>query len=304
MPEDDAIIADDPAPPSELADIAQDVARAEAIKPVAAALDALLSTDAGKKAAREKVLADYKTAYGADARGPLKMAYADADAKFIRAATDMKDRLQLWFNAWLAEGKPLAAIVAERDHLAARLNGRTGTREHALADAKASARAWADRYADWLAAPARIKAQISEYVTKIDQLNADINNEVKPAQAIFTFWFDVAPKHLQLRAAPVADANAPGFDILKDFAALADRLKSAPERDDGSLYLIAPNSLDAYLRTLVGTRWKAAAEALAEAESAYQLRPDDTAALKARYDKLKDNGWFERARLALEPAVQ
>ena len=293
--------ADDPAPRQELADIAEDVARADAIKPVAAALGDLFPDDPATGKAKAVVDAYTKAMGTAQVPGDLRTAYAVADQKFVRAARDMEAQLADWATRCLGTGGTLAALVAERDQVGTRLKARSGARELARADAQAASKNWADRYADWLGMPAKAKAQIGDYVDKIDKLNADINNQVKADLAIFSFWFEVAPKHLQLRNTPTSEANTPGFDVLKSYAVLAAKLKSGPERADGSLYLIEPDRLGQHLIDLVNIDWRQAAGAQAKAEAAFKLRPDDAASLKARFDKIKDDGWFARAKAVLDP---
>lgn len=183
-----------------------------------------------------------------------------------------------------------------------------GPNEKARADAQAATKKWAARYADWSAPVDKTTAQIGQYADKIDKLNADINNEVKPYAAVTTFWLVVAPLHLQL--APELDANVQTAvdkvaTELGKYPGFADFLKIGGLRTDGSLYFVrdrnlAPDAAEAK-RKWVLDKWKAAAVTQAEAEAKFKTAPDDLAAYKQRWDKLKDDAWIAEAKTIPEP---
>ena len=144
-----------------------------------------------------------------------------------------------------------------------------------------------------------------DYAGKIEKLNADINNGINADQAIFSFWFEIAPMHLQLRNEPLDDeAIEKQIDDLKTalgrISDLAAQFELGSAR--GGRQPLPSIPADA-LEQVAGTCWQAgegAAERQATAEADYKLRPDDAGALKQRWDKLKDDGWVKQAKSALE----
>jgi hypothetical protein len=129
---------------------------------------------------------------------------------------------------------------------------------------------------------------------KIDKLNADINNDLNADAAILTFWFEYAPKHLQLRRDALNNDDLQAqIDRLKAAVGsdLAKQLDPGGQRQEDDLETHRDDVLES---------WKNAADQQADAEAAYKLRPDDAATLKQRWDKLKDDGWLKDVKSALE----
>jgi hypothetical protein len=305
---------DDPLPHPDLVEIAQSAALAEALKGVSGALEDVLSSAPDKRDARNKLVADYARAAGERPLGDLRRKYEDANTRFLNAATDMlrkaageKSRLELWIENYLTtDDNSLRGLLIGYRQLRDRLAARAGPRERARDDAAARAKAWQSAVAAWAAPHNQMGALIDSYGPKIDKLNAQINNNVDADLAIYSFWFEVAPSHLQLRAETVTGANAPGVDLLS--AALAgfdeelNGLKSGSERGDGSLFLILPEGLSGK-REKVASKWREAAIAQAQAEAAYKLRPDSAAALKARADTLQQNRAADAKALLSKPTT-
>src|SRR3954447_5205301 len=302
----DAAAADDPEPAEQLAEIAESVALAEVMKPVATATEDLYATAPDKVKARRAIVDDYAKALSTPP-GDLLAKYDAADRRFVRTAQDMAETLEGWIERLLTDAGGTSAVakaLRERAQLRARLKALTGGRESARLLAQAETKWWADRFADWSAPGAKMSALVADYAGKIEKLNADINNDINADLAIFSFWFEIAPKHLQLRNEPLDDdviekqiddlktALGPGSDLAAQF-----ELGSA--RSDGSLYLIPADALEQRRRDVLAG-WKGAAERQATAEADYKLRPDDAGALKQRWDKLKDDGWLKQAKSALE----
>ena len=302
----DAAAADDPEPAEQLAEIAESVALAEVMKPVATATEDLYATAPDKVKARRAIVDDYAKALSTPP-GDLLAKYDAADRRFVRTAQDMAETLEGWIERLLTDAGGTSAVaraLGERAQLRARLKALTGGRESARLLAQAETKWWADRFADWSAPGAKMSALVADYAGKIEKLNADTNNDINADLAIFSFWFEIAPKHLQLRNEPLDDdviekqiddlktALGPGSDLAAQF-----ELGSA--RSDGSLYLIPADALEQRRRDVLAG-WKGAAERQATAEADYKLRPDDAGALKQRWDKLKDDGWLKQAKSALE----
>ncbi|MFL5035125.1 MAG: hypothetical protein ACJ8EC_08915 [Microvirga sp.] len=302
----DAAAADDPEPAEQLAEIAESVALAEVMKPVATATEDLYATAPDKVKARRAIVDDYAKALSTPP-GDLLAKYDAADRRFVRTAQDMAETLEGWIERLLTDAGGTSAVaraLRERAQLRSRVAALTGGREGARLLAQAETKWWADRFADWSAPGAKMSALVADYAGKIEKLNADINNDINADLAIFSFWFEIAPKHLQLRNEPLDDdVIEKQIDDLKtalgpdsDLAALFE-LGSA--RQDGSLYLIPADALEQRRRDVLAG-WKGAAERQATAEADYKLRPDDAGALKQRWDKLKDDGWLKQAKSALE----
>jgi hypothetical protein len=298
--------ADDPEPAAQLAEIAKSVALAEVMKPVATATEDLYATAPDKVKARRAIVDDYAKALSTPP-ADLLAKYEAAHRRFVRTAQDMAETLEGWIERLLTDAGGTSAVaraLGERAQLRARLKALTGGRESARLLAQAETKWWADRFADWSAPGAKMSALVADYAGKIEKLNADINNDINADFAIFSFWFEIAPKHLQLRNEPLDDdviegqiedlktALGPGSDVAAQF-----ELGSA--RQDGSLYLIPADALEQHRRDVLAG-WKGAAERQATAEADYKLRPDDAGALKQRWDKLKDDGWLKQAKSALE----
>src|SRR5215207_3894973 len=95
---------------------------------------------------------------------------------------------------------------------------------------------------------ARMSGLVADYAGKIEKLNADINNDINADLAIFSFWFEIAPKHLQLRNEPLDDeVIEKQIDDLKTALGpdsdLAAQFELGSARADGSLYLIPADAL-------------------------------------------------------------
>ncbi len=184
-----------------------------------------------------------------------------------------------------------------------------GELERARADAQATTKTWAARYADWSAPIDKITAQIGQYADKIDKLNADINNDINRFTAITSFWFEIAPKHLQLlpdldttvqKTVDKVAAKLAGYPDLKDLLTIGAKRNDS----DGSLYVVATAADAAAKRADVLGEWQTAAAAQADAEATFKLAPDDIASSKQRFDTLKDGGWVTEAKQKSEPLTR
>lgn len=357
---DDEVPVDDPPADTQLHEMKRQRALADASKPIEPAVEAFWSTDPDKVKAREAIQKAYRDASregsSQEAEGELLRRWRTLDEKFVNAAADMlrsgrqglvaqplkhKDsHLVTWINTYLAKGQGGKAVVrdvlVQRQQLKTRLTGRLGPREKARQEAIEDTKRWETAYGRWSAPGKEIAAVMASYADRIDQLNADINTNTNNNrdQAIFSFWFEVAPSHLQLRPAKLANEPpkakdgkatakadeasgakaeptvvsndiAPGvteiWNALKsDFPELLPYFQTGAERGDGSVYLIDPDELPKK-RENVLTAWQEAAQRQAVAEADYATRPDAAGDLKPRYDKLKDDGWVKGTREALAP---
>jgi len=290
----------------EMKNIAEALARAEAMKPLEAPITDVYSPAADKEAARKKLRDSYDAAVAKD--GALRIKFDAAVKSFDRTATDMSkgdgNILDKWLNDAFGDNKPLTVLLDERKELKPKFAAQMGDRQKARAEKDAEAKKWAARYADWSAPVDKITAQIGTYADKIDKLNADINNEVNSNLAMTTFWFDFAPKHLQIQSAIDADVKKAVDKVaakLVPYDDLANLLKIGAERDDGSLHLVATGDDAEAKRKEVLAKWKTAAEQLASADATFKLQPDDLATIKQRWDKLKDDAWVAEAKKISEP---
>lgn len=346
--------ADDPVPDTNIVEMKEQRALADANKPIEAATETIWSTDPDKIKARKAVEDAYRTAArrgtAEETAGELWIRYQKANDKFESAAADMlrsrpldwkvdKDKeaedanlreshLWRWIDTFLTpkttpsqgpEKLQVRKILLERKQVTARLMETLGEREKARQEAAEKTKNWEKAFGRWSAPDKEIAALIASYFDRIDQLNADINTGNNRDQAIFSFWFEVAPIHLQLRDETVTPETTPGValitDALKQFRTdpkkdfdLENNYKSGKDRDDGSLYLLDPGPKDppdpsplAKKRRKVLASWQRAAETQAKAEADYATRPDAAADLKPRHDKLKDDGWVKGTREALAP---
>src|SRR4051794_6656668 len=279
--------ADDPEPAEQLAEIAESVALAEVMKPVATATEDLYATAPDKVKARRAIVDDYAKALSTPP-GDLLAKYEAAHRRFVRTAQDMAETLEGWIERLLKDAGGTSAVaraLGERAQLRSRLAALTGGREGARLPAQAETKWWADRFADWSAPGAKMSALVADYAGKIEKLNADINNDINADLAIFSFWFEIAPKHLQLRNEPLDDeVIEKQIDDLKTALGpdsdLAAQFELGSARQDGSLYLIPADALEQRRRDVLAG-WKGAAERQATAEADYKLRPDDAGALKS-----------------------
>lgn len=286
--------------------IAKALALAEAMKPLEGPITDVYSDAEDKKAARQKLKEAYTAAIAKD--GPLRTKFDAAKKSFDRAATDMNrgsgSALDKWLEYAFGAKGPYKALLDAREDLKSKVAPQMGPNEKARAEKQAETKKWAARYADWSAPVDKITAQIGQYADKIDKLNADINNEVNRNVAMTTFWFEVAPRHLQLEsefAAGVEDAVDKVAAKLASYSDLKDLLKIGTERDDESLYLVATADKAEEKRRTVLDKWKDAAEKQADAETDFKLNPDDMATYKQRWDKLKDDAWIAEAKKIPEP---
>ena len=316
---------DDPRPGDALREMKRQRALADANKPIEAAVEAIWSTDPDKVKAREAVQEAYRkaarTGTTLESEGELRTRYNRANEKFVEAAHDLlrrrpdrtDDRLGSRLTTWIATYLPPAdqasdkavvrSVLRQRKQVADRLNKLLGEREKARQVALDETKRWEKAFGRWSAPDKEMGAMIASYADRIDQLNADINTGNNRDQAIFSFWFEVAPVHLQLRPDKVDESDTPGVDLIKaalkeSFPDLMDNFKSGRDRKDGSLFLIDPDNL-ANKRKQVLERWQEAAIEQAEAEAEYATRPDAAADLKPRHDKLKDDGWVKGTKEAL-----
>lgn len=302
--DDDAFPDDDPDPPDAIATITENLFLADAMRGVATATEDLYSDAPDKVKAAKDIVDAYRAAWQADPPGELRTKFNLADQNFVRTAGEMEGRFDAWLARLLADDGALDVVLGQRRQVGFRLAATRGERESDRDDAKAQAAYLAARFDDWKDPAKKIAALIGEYADKIDRLNIDIGRGVKPDLAMFSFWFEIAPKHLQIRPdalpPPVAAMATKLHDALEDLAPDVARLfLVGPQREDGRLYLIAADDLAEH-RGDVLEAWTDAARAQAEAEAAFKLRPDDAAALKPRWDKLKDDGWVKDAKTRLE----
>ncbi|MFN7398626.1 MAG: hypothetical protein ACK5SX_06070 [Sandaracinobacter sp.] len=299
-----------------LSRMAEDLAIAEARKPLEGPFSDVNADTEDKRAARLKLKEAYAAATAAT--GPLRAKFDAAKKSFNRAVIDMAavpaapsgavSALDAWLKfAFDSSGGRVNTLLNERKDLKTKTATPGGPNEQARADAQAATKAWATRYADWSAPVEKLTAQIGLYADKIDKLNADINNEVNRMAAMTSFWFEVAPRHLQIAtdleagvktAVNKVAAKLAGYEDLKDLLTIG----SARFATDGSLYLVADADTAARNRETVLENWNTSAIKQAKTEAAFKLAPDDFATNKQRYDKLKDDGWIAEAKKFPETA--
>ena len=340
---------DDPDPNPELWEMKKQRALADVSKPLEPAAEAIWSAEPDKKKARETLETAYRDAVREGSRlkaeGDLRRRYRALHEKFVNAAADMlrsqqdvvekpqklkESHLVTWLNTFLAAGQePGKAVVrealADRQQVEARLEKRMGPRELARQKAAEATKRWETAFARWSSPEKEIAAVMASYADRIDQLNADINTGNNRDQAIFSFWFEVAPLHLQLRYAELDDEGgsglvddevAPGVTkirkALTDFEELKSNYEAGAQRNDGSIYFLKPEPDTATVpdprrgdrnlaekRQRILEKWQKAAAKQAAAEADYAARPDAAADLKPRHDKLKGDGWVKGTREAL-----
>ncbi len=283
-----------------LRDLAYNLALAEAMKPIEEAVLAIHGTTPEQDAARKKLIKDYTDAVKDG--GALDKRFEAACDKFKRTALDMDG--EKFFADWLkllaSDGK-LGKLLKVRRDTGEKLNGRRGKLEGIRDDAKRVAKDWADRFVEWSDPVGGITTRIGEYADKFDKLNADINNDIDRNTAITAFWFEVAPRHIQLTENLDAETKAVVDKVKGALCAdvdLVKKLTPGKERKDGSLYFMV-GDLGAK-RVEVLAQWTSAAKKLAGEEANFKVDPDDTATLTARWDKLKDDGWLAEAKPLLE----
>ena len=182
-----AAAVDDPEPAEQLAEIAESVALAEVMKPVATATEDLYATAPDKVKARRAIVDDYAKALSTPP-GDLLAKYEAAHRRFVRTAQDMAETLEDWIERLLTDAGGTSAVaraLRERAQVRSRVAALTGGREAARLLAQAETKWWADRFADWSAPGAKMSALVTDYAGKIEKLNADINNDINADLAIF-----------------------------------------------------------------------------------------------------------------------
>ena len=292
---------DDPVVGDGLLNLQIEIATNEALKPVMAEKLAFQQGQPDeRKAAYDKVLSDgLSDDYKKADEGFRKLA-----AELIRAADGKPSQLDAWISKWLGNTNAgIAKLFDEQRQVGLRLFARGGPRECAYRQAEQAARQAKLAYENWKAPGAKIKAILDSYKDKLPKLACDLRDD--KADAIYQFWFDIAPKHLGLRPDAVSKSNAPGIDkICAALAAYPARrrvLASASERNDGGLFLIDPDDLHDRQEKVLGA-WEAAVQAEAKAKVNFDLRPDDAATLKARLAKLAADESSAIAKVLKPPA--
>jgi hypothetical protein len=243
--------------------------------------------------------AEVRTAYEAELKA-LRERHDKADKRFVDIANDLMrpvpdggSRLDMWVAAWLQPGKPLRELFRSREAAAAAFAALRGERERDREKTAAAAEQLKKASGDWAAPHTAIAAILSNYEGRFDTLNRNISSQDQTTEvAIYEFWFEVAPQHLQLRSEAVTDDNTPGLGtIMKGLEGLPEHqrvLQSGKLREDKSVFLIAPGELDGH-RKEVGVAWAKAVDCAATAAALYSLAPDDAETLKAHLQTLLQN---------------
>lgn len=314
---------DDPEPEQQLWVRKKQCALADASKPIEPAVEAIWATDPDKLKARKAIEDNYRKAAlkgkDRDSHGELRARYERGNDKFIEVGTAMlhnregkvgepevrnESHLAHWINTYMAPGTGAVwQRLRDRQQLGTRLSNRLGEREKKRQVAAVDTEKWEKAFGRWSAPDKEITRLIASYEGLLDPLAADIATGNNRALAIFSFWFEVAPIHLQLRDETVTDENAPGVQILQqvlkeEFSDLVVNYIAGKDRQDGSVYLIDPDELPSHRQAILA-RWQSVAQDQADAEADYVTRPDAAADLKPRYDELKDDGWINGAKQVL-----
>jgi hypothetical protein len=282
--------------------IAVQLALADAMKPIEAAAAELRSPD--RQAAFVPIADKYAKAVAAG--GDLRRKLDAANANFNETAGFMVDALDDWVKK-IANGA-LHDLLAERAATKAGVDALLGAHERARTAAQDAAKAWGARFADWSAPADTITKIVAGYADQINKLDIDINGGNAPDAAILSFWFEVAPKHLQVSDGALSADAATALGKVKNalaqagFNDLAAGLDPATARNAGGVYAIAPADLPAK-RTEILTKWKDAAVTRAGAEADFKLDPDDAATLNQRWSTLKDDTWIKGAKAVLTPTA-
>lgn len=282
--------------------IATQLALAEAMKPIEAAAADLYAPD--RQTARDAAADKYAKAVtpGGDLRRKLDA----ANANFNETAGFMVDALDDWVKK-IANG-PLHDLLAGRAKTKTGVDAMLGAHERARAVAQDAAKAWGARFADWSVPADTITKIVAGYADQINKLDIDINGGNAPDAAILSFWFEVAPKHLQVSDGTLSTDAKTALGKVKNalaqagFNDLAAGLDPATARDAGGVYVVAPADLPAK-RADILTKWKDAAVARAAAEADFKLDPDDAATLNQRWGTLKDDTWIKGAKTLLTPTA-
>ena len=305
---------DDPKPGRGLRDFKIGKARAETAKDIEPILEDIAIDDPEYLAKRKAIETAYAAAT-AESNSPdnLRKKYCNADIAFREAVNYMLAKapgehwnlLQHWiYHNLCVKDAQVRKVLLERRQVRDRLRRRKGPRELVYQDAREKTGAWHAAWTQWLDPVKNIRDTIDKYEKRIGPVKDLFNDRPTADQAIFEFWFEIAPLHLGLRPDPVDEDKEPGIklvrDALSDFEDVQAWLSNAGQRKDGGLYLINSRDLR-WQRERVLKRWVAAADDEAVAKADYDLRPDDAAKLGERYAGLRDDKWLARVRTVLSP---
>ncbi|HYJ81698.1 MAG TPA: hypothetical protein VEW26_02510 [Allosphingosinicella sp.] len=286
-----------PDPTAILREIKRAALRADLLKQVAAATEDLYSTDPARQKARAAAQASYEKAYGTADKG-LHRDHQQAGKSLGVMAAKMESDLQTWIDAYLAQGKPIHALLKARADAAAAAKPAGGQRESARDAAAARTRKWAAASAAWGNAASGIDLK---YAGEIPKLYDDVDDL---AYSTYRFWFEIVPKHLQYSGVSVGENDLKGIGLIRaavsGLGGLESQFKAGSERNDGGIYLIDPGHLLEH-RKEIRQKWEDAATAQVDCELAYQMDPDDFAALRKKSEQL-DKQFDEDARAAIPPA--
>ncbi|WBY07646.1 hypothetical protein PIB19_20430 [Sphingomonas sp. 7/4-4] len=219
------------------------MALADAMKPIEAAAADLYAVD--RQAARDAIADKYAKAVAPG--GDLRRKLDAANANFNETAGFMVDALDEWVKK-VATG-PLHQLLVTRAKTRTDLDATLGSRERARAAAQDDAKAWGARFADWSAPADTITKIVAGYADQINKLDLEINGGNAPDSAILSFWFEVAPKHLQVSDGTLTDDAKTALGKVKNavaqagFADLAAWLDPVTARNAGGVYVIPPVDL-------------------------------------------------------------
>lgn len=304
--DDAASFSDDPPKPEVQRHLVQMTLAADAARLLTSPTNDLFSDEPAIKKKRDDLATALHKA--CDPQGPLRVKYEELDKSFQALAdTIAKNGLDEWIETYLGDDGALLALFRQRAQVAVRLGKTKGLRE----GARDRAREWADRaaatYADWSAPADKIAALIGQYADKLAGISCNLGNAKTKPQAMYDFWFEVAPKHLSLSKDAVDDDKATGYTSiaakLEEFAEFGDFVDLAHPADQRASHalFIAPDDLQDQ-RLAVLRAWQAALSDKIDAEAEFQLRPDDGATLKSRLDKLIQSRAAD-AKAILTPAT-
>lgn len=265
-------------------------AKAEARKPAEA--EELSALDPATATARAELVETYRKVAHRKGGGKLWDDYVEADTLFRQIASELhpKDskpptQLTRWIKKWLAPGTRLYNLFDEHRLLEQAMTLRSGARECQHLRAVERTTQLAKANGEWKQPGDNIRKILATYAEALPALRCEIHND--DPYAIYRFWFEIAPKHLRLRD-PDAIEKPTGLKTiclaLRAFPKRRHALASAGELQDGGLFLVDPDGLEAH-RKKVRNWWKAAAEAQAAAAVDLAAEPDDLAALKKRLDE-------------------
>jgi hypothetical protein len=290
LPEDDA--------PPQLTDFLRlqiERAKTEALKAILQ--EELYFADPLTKAERDKADHAYLDAAKSET-GSLWVKYKAADDGFMHIANDLvrkdsttrKSPLANWIGTYLGGDAELKKLFDDQIAVEQQLLSRQGARDARARAAEANAKQIETRYRIWKTPGQNAETVIGSYAANLARLRCEIHegNDF----GVYQFWFEIAPKHLGLRAAEIAEANAPGITqlvaALAPYPARRYALKSGAQRKDASLYLIDPGTITLQAhRQAVLALWKTAVAAQAELQTIAKQNPDDSASLQKTLDGLR-----------------